>query len=152
MKCDVEGNVYCTAPGGICVHDTSGKVLARIKTPGHHPTNIAWGDDDWRSLYITMIGSVVRTRLNIAGVPSPLGESIGGDNCSALRKIGSDMAWKFEKVAGPCKGTDRRSGVGRKGDAVQRGAGRAHPALRPGDRQGGRLSQVHRPHQRPRHR
>ena len=70
MKCDFEGNVYCTAPGGIYVHDTTGKVLARIKTPGHHATNIAWGDGDWRSLYITMIGSVVRTRLSIAGVPS----------------------------------------------------------------------------------
>ena len=70
IKCDVEGNVYCTAPGGIWVHDLSGKVLARVKTPGHHATNIAWGDDDWRSLYITLIGSVVRTRLNIAGVHS----------------------------------------------------------------------------------
>jgi len=70
MKCDVEGNVYCTAPGGIFVHDPSGKVLARIKTPGHHATNIAWGGDDWRTLYITLIGSVVRTRLAIAGVPS----------------------------------------------------------------------------------
>lgn len=70
MKCDIEGNVYCTGPGGIFVHAPDGKVLARIKTPGHHPTNIAWGDDDWRSLYVTMIGSVVRTRLNIAGVPS----------------------------------------------------------------------------------
>jgi gluconolactonase len=70
MKCDVEGNVYCTGPGGIYVHDPAGKVLARLKTPGHHPTNIAWGDDDWRSLYITMIGSVVRTRLNAAGVAS----------------------------------------------------------------------------------
>jgi gluconolactonase len=70
MKCDVEGNVYCTGPGGIFVHDPSGKVLARIKTPGHHPTNVAWGGEDWRSLYITMIGSVVRTRLGIAGVPS----------------------------------------------------------------------------------
>ncbi|MBI4189931.1 MAG: SMP-30/gluconolactonase/LRE family protein [Betaproteobacteria bacterium] len=70
MKCDVEGNVYCTGPGGIFVHDPAGKVLARIKTPGHYPTNLAWGDDDWRSLYITMLGSVVRTRLNIAGVPS----------------------------------------------------------------------------------
>ena len=29
-----------------------------------------FGDDDWKSLYITMIGSVVRTRVNIAGVPS----------------------------------------------------------------------------------
>jgi len=70
LKCDSEGNVYCTAPGGIYVHDTSGRVLARIKTPGHHPTNIAFGDDDWRSLYITMIGSVVRTRVAVAGVPS----------------------------------------------------------------------------------
>jgi gluconolactonase len=70
MKCDVEGNVYCTGPGGIYVHDAAGRVLARMKTPGHHPTNIAWGDDDWRTLYITMIGSVLRTRLRIAGVPS----------------------------------------------------------------------------------
>jgi gluconolactonase len=70
MKCDVEGNVYCTGPGGIYVHNPAGNVLARLKTPGHHPTNIAWGDEDWRSLYITMIGSVVRTRLNVAGVPS----------------------------------------------------------------------------------
>ena len=70
MKVDREGNVYCTGPGGIFVHDPSGKVLVRIRTPGHHPTNFSWGDDDWRSLYITNIGSVVRTRLNIAGVPS----------------------------------------------------------------------------------
>jgi len=70
MKCDVEGNVYCTGPGGIYVHDTAGRILARLKTAGHHPTNFAWGDDDWRSLYITMIGSVVRTRLKIPGVPS----------------------------------------------------------------------------------
>jgi len=70
MKCDIEGNVYCTGPGGIFVHDSSGKVLARIRTPGHHPTNFSWGDDDWRSLYITNIGSVVRTRLNVPGIPS----------------------------------------------------------------------------------
>jgi len=70
IKCDTEGNVWCTAPGGIFVHDPSGKVIARVKTPGHHPTNIAFGDDDWKSLYITMIGSVVRTRVAVAGVPS----------------------------------------------------------------------------------
>ncbi len=69
MKCDVEGNVYCTGPGGIYVHDTDGNVLARLKEP-EHPTNFGWGDDDWRSMYITNIGSVVRIRLNIAGVPS----------------------------------------------------------------------------------
>ena len=70
MKCDMKGNVWCTGPGGIFVHDPSGKVLARVRTPGHHPTNFSWGDDDWKSMYITNIGSVVRTRFNVAGVPS----------------------------------------------------------------------------------
>jgi gluconolactonase len=70
MKCDVAGNVWCTAPGGIWVHDPSGKPIVRIKTPGHHPTNIAFGDADWKTLYVTLIGSVIRMRVEIAGVPS----------------------------------------------------------------------------------
>ena len=70
MKCDVAGNVWCTAPGGIWVHDPAGKPIVRIKTPGHHATNIAFGDADWKTLYITFIGSVIRTRVNIAGVAS----------------------------------------------------------------------------------
>ena len=70
IKCDTAGNVWCTAPGGIWVHDPSGKPIVRIKTPGHHPTNIAFGDDDWKTMYVTNIGSVTRFRVNIAGVPS----------------------------------------------------------------------------------
>jgi gluconolactonase len=70
MKCDLQGNVWCTAPGGIWVHDPSGKPIVRIKTPGHHATNIAFGDADWKTLYITLIGSVIRMRVEIAGVPS----------------------------------------------------------------------------------
>ena len=71
IKVDIEGNVYCTGPGGaIYIHDKNdGKILARLKMPGH-PTNFGWGDDDWRTLYVTMLGSVVRLRLNIPGVPS----------------------------------------------------------------------------------
>jgi len=63
IKVDIEGNVYCTGRS-IYVHDTDGHVLARMKVPGH-PTNFGWGDDDWRSLYVTTLGSVVRLRLNI---------------------------------------------------------------------------------------
>jgi gluconolactonase len=29
---------------------------------------MAWGDDDWRSLYITTFNSVYRTRVKIPGV------------------------------------------------------------------------------------
>jgi gluconolactonase len=67
MKCDIEGNVYCTGPGGIWAHRPDGSVLLRLKLGGH-ATNFGFGDDDWRSLYITMIGSVTRTRLKIPGV------------------------------------------------------------------------------------
>ena len=52
MKCDQEGNVYCTGPGGIHVMDQDGTLLGRLRIPGH-ATNFAWGDDDWRSLYVT---------------------------------------------------------------------------------------------------
>jgi gluconolactonase len=68
MKVDVEGNVYCTGPGGIHIIDKNGKLLGRLRIAGHC-TNLAWGDDDWRSLYVTTYHSVFRTRLGIPGVP-----------------------------------------------------------------------------------
>ena len=67
MKCDVEGNVYCTGPGGIHVIDPGGRLLGRLRVAGHC-TNLAWGDDDWRSLYFTTYHGVHRTRLDIPGV------------------------------------------------------------------------------------
>jgi gluconolactonase len=68
MKVDSKDNVYCTGPGGIHIMDNSGRLLGRLLLPGHN-TNIAWGDDDWRSLFVTTYHGVVRTRLNIPGVP-----------------------------------------------------------------------------------
>jgi sugar lactone lactonase YvrE len=54
--------------GGIWLHDKQGNVLARLKVPGH-PTNFGFGDDDWRSIFVTTVGNVVRTRVNVPGVP-----------------------------------------------------------------------------------
>lgn len=68
MKVDEQDNVYCTGPGGIHVVDRSGKLLGRLLLPGHC-TNLAWGDEDWRSLYVTTYHSVLRTRLSVPGVP-----------------------------------------------------------------------------------
>jgi len=67
MKVDVEGNVYCTGPGGVHVIDPSGKLLGRMRFPGHS-TNLAFGGDDWRTLYVTSFTSVFRTRVKIPGV------------------------------------------------------------------------------------
>ena len=67
MKVDTEGNVYCTGPGGIHVTDPDGNLLGRLKI-AEHCTNFAWGDEDWRSMYITTHESVYRTRVKIPGV------------------------------------------------------------------------------------
>lgn len=67
MKCDVEGNVYCTGPGGIHVIAPDGKLLGRLRM-SDHTTNLGWGGDDWRSLFITTYHGVYRARLRVAGV------------------------------------------------------------------------------------
>ena len=67
MKVDIEGNLYCTGPAGIHVIDPDGRLLGRLLIPGH-VTNMAWGDDDWCSLYITTFHEVYRTRVKIPGV------------------------------------------------------------------------------------
>lgn len=68
MKVDVEGNLYVTGTGGIHLLDTSGRLLGRIRVPGPHTSNMAWGGEDWRTLFITTHEFVYRTRLSIPGI------------------------------------------------------------------------------------
>lgn len=69
MKVDVEGNVYCTGPGGLHVVDPRGKLLGRLRTPGGHATNLCFGGPDWRWLFWTTFTTVFRVRLSIPGMP-----------------------------------------------------------------------------------
>jgi gluconolactonase len=66
MKLDSLGRLYCTGPGGIHVFDHDGRCLGVILTP-ERPTNMAWGDDDLRTLYITAQTSLYRARLETPG-------------------------------------------------------------------------------------
>jgi gluconolactonase len=68
MKVDQAGNVYCTGPIGIHVIAPDGTLLGRLQIPAEC-TNLAWGDADWRSLYITTHHVVYRARMQIPGVP-----------------------------------------------------------------------------------
>ena len=68
MKVDIEGNVYCKASGGLHVIDPKGNLLGRMIIPEDF-SNMAWGDADWKTLYITGRTSVYRVRLNIPGAP-----------------------------------------------------------------------------------
>jgi gluconolactonase len=68
MKVDTEGNVYCTGAVGIWVFNPAGALLGRIVTP-ERPANCAWGDADWKTLFITARPSVYRVRVAVPGVP-----------------------------------------------------------------------------------
>ena len=52
MKVDVDGNVFCTGPGGIHVLGPKGTSYGIIVCP-EIPANVAWGGDDYKTLYIT---------------------------------------------------------------------------------------------------
>jgi gluconolactonase len=67
MKVDVQGNVYCTGPGGVHVLSPAGELLGRIRMPDDC-TNMAWGGDDARTLYITAFHSLFRIRTKVAGL------------------------------------------------------------------------------------
>ena len=71
MKVDVEGNIYCTGPGGVWVLDASGRHLGTFLTGADVTTNCAWGGDDWRTMFITTFDSVFRIQLKIPGIPVP---------------------------------------------------------------------------------
>jgi len=71
MKVDVEGNVYCTGTGGIWIMDSSGKHLGTILTGVEHTTNLAWGGEDWKTLFITTPEILTRIQLKIPGIPVP---------------------------------------------------------------------------------
>lgn len=66
MKVDSQGHVYCTGAGGVWVFDPAGRHLGTIQTP-EKPSNCAWGDVDFKSLYITARSSVYRIRVAIPG-------------------------------------------------------------------------------------
>ena len=66
MKVDREGNIYCTGPGGFWIINSEGKCLAIVRPP-ELPANLAWGDADMKSLYLTARTGLYRIRLSIAG-------------------------------------------------------------------------------------
>ena len=83
LKVDREGHVYVTGPGGLWIISPEGKAMGVIKGP-EDPHNIAWGDEDGQTLYITALSSIYRIRLKIPGATTavpPLRQqaSLGAD-------------------------------------------------------------------------
>jgi gluconolactonase len=66
MKVDKSGNLYVTGPKGIWVWDPQGHHLGTIAMP-EQPANLAWGDADCGTLYITATTSVYRLKTKAHG-------------------------------------------------------------------------------------
>lgn len=67
IKIDQAGNLYVSGPGGLWVISAQGKHLGTIVAP-KHPHNMAWGDEDGKTLYLCARSGLYRMRLNVAGV------------------------------------------------------------------------------------
>jgi gluconolactonase len=72
MKVDTAGNVYCGGAGGIWIMDAQGKKLGRIVHGHPATTNIAFGGNDWKTLYFTTRNTVGSVNVKIAGIPVPV--------------------------------------------------------------------------------
>jgi len=68
MKVDVAGHIYCTGPGGIWIYEPSG-VLVGIAAGPERPANLAFGDADLRTLYITARTGLYTLRTRKPGLP-----------------------------------------------------------------------------------
>jgi gluconolactonase len=66
IKIDKYGNLFVTGPKGIWVWDARGKHIGTIVVP-EQPANLAWGDSDYQTLYITATTSVYRLRMKTEG-------------------------------------------------------------------------------------
>jgi len=72
MKVDTAGNVYCGGSGGIWIVDPKGKKLGRIVHGEPNTTNIAFGGDDWKTLYFTSRNHLGSVSVKIPGIPVPV--------------------------------------------------------------------------------
>ncbi|MGQ9628882.1 MAG: SMP-30/gluconolactonase/LRE family protein [bacterium] len=73
MKMDARGNLYVAGntKEGIWVFNPEGRLIGFIDV-GEEPANLAWGGEDWRTLFVTARTSVYRVPMRVAGMPVAL--------------------------------------------------------------------------------
>jgi len=70
LKVDQDGNVYASGPGGLWILSPGGKHLGTIVGP-EQPHNLAWGDEDHRTLYLAAQTGLYRIGVNVRGAGLP---------------------------------------------------------------------------------
>ena len=72
IKIDTQGNMYAGGAGGLYIIDKTGKKLGRIVHGQPATTNVAFGGDDWKTVYFTSRSTLFSVNVKIAGVPVPV--------------------------------------------------------------------------------
>jgi gluconolactonase len=74
LEVDREGNVFVSGPGGLWIFAPDGRCLGTLRLP-ELAANMAWGDDDLKSLYLTARTGLYRVRLATGGAAGLAGEA-----------------------------------------------------------------------------
>ena len=67
MKVDTEGNLYVTGAGGVWVISSDGAHVGTIEFP-ELPANVAFGGDDYKTLFVTARTGLYSVQINVAGI------------------------------------------------------------------------------------
>ena len=67
LRVDKKGNIYSSGPGGVWIITPEAKHIGTIKVP-EVVSNVAWGDKDGKTLYITGSTSIYRIRTKASGL------------------------------------------------------------------------------------
>ena len=71
LKVDTLGTVYVGGAGGLYILDPRGRKLGRIVHSLNFTTNVAFGGDDWKSLYFTTRSTLNVVNIEVPGTPVP---------------------------------------------------------------------------------
>lgn len=67
MKCDSQGNLWATGPGGVCVMAPDGTLLGRFLT-GDRTANLCFGGEDGQTLFVCVNHRIGKVRVTAKGI------------------------------------------------------------------------------------
>jgi len=70
MKCDAQGNLWVTGPGGVWVYSICGELIGKLRVP-ELVGNLTWGGPDWRTLFLTATHSLYAVDTKVGPRPEP---------------------------------------------------------------------------------
>lgn len=66
---DRDGRLYAATRMGVQVLDRNGRVRAILPVPGGEVTSVAFGGENFDTLYATSAGVVYKRKLKVSGMP-----------------------------------------------------------------------------------